>query len=97
MDVPMREMGADATPGPLRDAARDDAVVRPRWFECARRRPVRCAVLCCWLLCTALGAASIMPYIGLVGWDSQHQLPDTLQGKIAMSRWYSYFPEQAYC
>ena len=52
-------------------------------------------MLCCWLLCTALGAASIMPYIGLVGWDSQHQLPDTLQGKIAMSRWYSYFPEQA--
>ena len=58
----------------------------------------RCAARCCAAgCCTALGVASIMPYIGLVGWDSQHQLPDTLQGKIAMSRWYSYFPEQAYC
>ena len=48
-------------------------------------------------MCTALGAASIMPYVGLVGWDSQTQLPDTLRGKIAMGRWYmySYFPEQA--
>jgi hypothetical protein len=91
MDVPLREMGAGATSTPAAAAA----AVQPRWFAWARRRTVRTALLGWWLLCTALGAASIMPYVGLVGWDSQNQLPDTLRGKLALGRWYSYFPRQA--
>ena len=91
MDVPLREMGAGATSTPAAAAA----AVQPRWFAWARRRTVRTALLGWWLLCTALGAASIMPYVGLVGWDSQNQLPDTLRGKLALGWWYSYFPRQA--
>ena len=55
---------------------------------------VRGGVLVWWLVCAALGGASIMPYIGLVGWDAVNQLPDSLEGKVAMARWLSYFPEQ---